>query len=77
MVLLAISGAMLLAARMGGWRQLLQPVRGSLSQRLHIDFARVAIVGLLLSALTGAYLSASTFELVSEGVEADPELPLK
>ena len=77
MILLAVSGAMLLAARMGGWRQLLQPVRGTLSQRLHIDFARVAIVGLLLSALTGAYLSASTFELVSEGVEADPELPLE
>ncbi|NLY13718.1 MAG: nitric oxide synthase [Gammaproteobacteria bacterium] len=77
MILLAVSGAMLLAARMGGWRQLLQPVRGTLSQRLHIDFARVAIVGLLLSALTGAYLSASTFELISEGVEADPELPLE
>ncbi len=77
MILLAVSGAILLATRMGGWRQLLQPVRGTLSQRLHIDFARVAIVGLLLSALTGAYLSAGTFELISEGVEADPELPLE
>lgn len=76
MIVLTISGAMLLAARMGGWRHILQPVRGSLSQRLHIKFARVAITGLLLSALTGAYLSATTFELISEGLEAEPELPV-
>jgi len=76
-VLLAISGVFLLAARMGGWRQLLHPVRGTLSQRLHIEFGRVAITGLLLSALTGVYLSAATFELVSEGLEAEPELPLQ
>lgn len=77
MVVLAISGTFLLAARMGDWRQLLHPVRGTLRQRLHIKFARVAVLGLLLSALTGAYLSASTFDLVSEGLEADPELPLQ
>ena len=76
MILLAISGALLLATRMGGWRHILQPVRGTLSQRLHIEFARVVILGLLLSALTGAYLSATTFEFVSQGLEADPEFPL-
>lgn len=76
MLLMAISGSMLLAARLGGWRKLLQPVRGTLSQRLHIDLSRIAIVGLLLSALTGAYLSATTFELLSQGQEGDPEMPM-
>lgn len=77
MVLLAISGAMLMAARLGGWRQLLSPVRGTLSQRLHAKFGRVAILGLLLSALTGVYLSATTFGLAPEGVEAEPEFPME
>ena len=76
MIFLAISGVFLLATRMGGWRQILQPVRGTLSQRLHIQLSRVALIGLLLSALTGTYLSAITFELASEGLEAEPELPL-
>lgn len=76
MIILASTGLMLLAARMGGWRNVLQPVRGTLNQRLHIKFARIALVGLLLSALTGSYLCATTFGLVSEGREADPELPL-
>lgn len=77
MVVLAFSGAMLLAARLGGWRQLLRPVRGNLSQRLHIELGRAAILGLLLSALTGCYLSANTFGLVPEGQEADPEFPME
>lgn len=75
MLLIAISGVFLLANRMGGWRQLFAPARGTLSQRLHIDVSRVAIAGLLLSALTGTYLSATTFELLAQGQEGEPELP--
>lgn len=77
MVLLAISGVMLVAARQGGWRELLSPIRGTLSQRLHNEFGRIAILGLLLSALTGVYLSATTFGLAPEGVKGEPELPLE
>ncbi|MGC3872526.1 PepSY domain-containing protein [Halomonas sp. GXIMD04776] len=77
MVVLAISGAMLLATRLGGWRQLLRPVRGTLSQRLHIELGRAALLGLLLSGLTGSYLSATTFGLAPEGMEAEPEFPLE
>lgn len=77
LILLSVSGVMLLAIRLGGWRQLLSPVRGTLNQRLHIEFGRVAVIALLLSALTGAYLSATTFELVSQGQEGEPELPME
>lgn len=77
MMVLAISGALLLAARLGGWRQLLRPVRGTLNQRLHIELGRAAVLGLLLSALTGSYLSATTFGLAPEGMEAEPEFPLE
>lgn len=77
LILLSISGVMLLAVRLGGWRKLLSPVRGTLNQRLHNEFGRVAIIGLLLSALTGTYLSATTFDIASEGQEGEPELPLE
>lgn len=77
MIVLTISGALMLTARLGGWRQLLRPVRGTLSQRLHIELGRAAILGLLLSGLTGSYLSATTFGLAPEGMEAEPEFPLE
>lgn len=75
MLILTLSGAMLLAKRLGGWNKLLLPVRGTLSQRLHLELGRVAIVGLIISALTGTYLSAITFGFISTGQEAEPELP--
>ncbi|SHL91340.1 PepSY domain-containing protein [Vreelandella subglaciescola] len=77
MIVLTISGTLLLAARLGGWRQLLRPIRGTLSQRLHLELGRAALLGLLLSGLTGAYLSATTFGLAPEGVEAEPDFPLE
>lgn len=77
MVVLAISGAMLLATRLGGWRQLLRPVRGTLSQRLHIELGRAAVIGLFLSGLTGSYLSATTFSLAPAGTAAEPDIPME
>jgi sulfite reductase (NADPH) flavoprotein alpha-component len=37
MLVLCVSGAMLLAVRLGGWAAILRPSRGSLSQRLHCE----------------------------------------
>ncbi len=76
LLMLAVTGIMLLAARVGGWRNLLRPVRGTLSQRMHLDLGRMALVGLILSSLTGAYLSAVNFEFISAGQEGAPEFPL-
>lgn len=72
MLLILLSGAWLLARRMGGWRRLLGPVRGSGPQRLHNQTARAALAGLLLSAATGVLMSLATFGLLPEGGGADP-----
>ncbi|MGZ8301179.1 MAG: PepSY domain-containing protein [Telluria sp.] len=75
MLVLCLSGLFLLVKRVGGWRQLIGPLHGSRSQRWHAKVARVAIAGLLLSALTGTYMSAATFGLVSDGMQAEPDFP--
>ncbi len=76
MVLLAISGLMVLVHRMGGWRHLLQPARGTASQRWHTDLARIGMAALCVTALSGAYLSAVNFSLVGDGEETGFSLPV-
>ena len=66
MLALAVSGMLLLVAKTGGWRKLFVSSRGTGSQRLHTDLARVGTLALLLTALTGAYMSAVYFELLPE-----------
>jgi len=75
MVLMCLTGAFLLASRAGGWRKLLAPIRGTGSQRLHTELARIAVVGLLVSALSGAWMSAIRFEWLSEAEELEAEFP--
>ena len=71
MLFILVSGVLLLARRMGGWRRLLGTVRGDTLQRLHNETARVVLVGLLLSALTGVLMSLASFSLLPEGGGAD------
>jgi len=75
MTLLCISGTFLLARRTGGWRNLLRPFSGSGSKRIHAELARFAVLGLLLSALTGSYLSAQRFGFLPEASETGPTFP--
>lgn len=76
---LCISGLFLLAARAGGWRQLFGPMRsaasGTVSPRLHAELARIAALGLLLSALTGCWMSALRFGLLTEAPELEADFP--
>jgi sulfite reductase (NADPH) flavoprotein alpha-component len=65
MLMLSVSGALLLARRLGGWRNLLRPIRGNFSQRWHAEVGRLVLVGLMLSALSGTFLCATTFELIA------------
>ena len=75
MLVLSVSGALLLVKRVGGWRHLAKPVRGGLNPRWHAQVGRVVVVGLLLSALTGLYMSAATFSFISDGMQNEPEFP--
>jgi sulfite reductase (NADPH) flavoprotein alpha-component len=75
MLVLCMSGILLLVKRVGGWRNVARPLHGSRSQRWHAEVGRIAVFGLLLSALTGTYMSAATFSLVSDGMQNEPDFP--
>ena len=75
MLLLTISGAMVLANRLGGWRHIFRPIQGSFKQRLHCEVGRLAVLGLLLSATTGLYMSAQTLGLTPEHQQTEPSFP--
>ena len=75
MLVLSVTGAVLLVRRVGGWRHLADPLRGNLVQRWHTQVGRVVLLGLLLSALTGVYLSAATFALIPDGMQDEPDFP--
>lgn len=74
MALLAFSGMGLVARRVGGWRRWFAPLRGPLAGRVHVEIARLTVAGLLLSALTALWMTASTFDLLPDG-GTDPALP--
>lgn len=65
MLLLALSGAVLVARRTGGWRHWFARLRGPLAGRLHTEISRVAVLGLVLSATTALWMAAETFELIT------------
>ncbi|KQX38028.1 nitric oxide synthase [Devosia sp. Root436] len=67
MLVLSISGGLLLVTRLGGWPKVLGVAKGSFKQRLHVDIGRIALLALLLSGLTGAYMSLVSIGLVSTG----------
>lgn len=77
MVALCISGVILLASRAGDWRKLFYPIRApvnsTVSPRLHTELARAAALGLLISALSGVWMSALRFELVTEATEQEAD----
>ncbi|MCB8836296.1 PepSY domain-containing protein [Aurantimonas sp. VKM B-3413] len=67
MLVLAFSGAALVARRTGGWRRWFSRLRGPLAGRLHVEIARIAVIGLVLSSTTALWMTASTFELLPNG----------
>ena len=65
MLVLAASGAGLVARRTGGWRRWFARLRGPLAGRLHTELARVAVLGLVLSSATALWMAAETFDVVT------------
>ncbi|MGB8621539.1 MAG: PepSY domain-containing protein [Paracoccaceae bacterium] len=74
MLALSISGLLLLRRRVGGWGRMFRRLRGPLSGRLHTEFARLSVAGLLFSALTALFMTAGTFGLIPRQ-EGGPALP--
>jgi sulfite reductase (NADPH) flavoprotein alpha-component len=72
MLILALSGAALVARRNGGWRRWFDRARGPLAGRLHVEIARIAVAGLMLSSVTALWMTASTFDLLPDGGAAMP-----
>ena len=64
MLALCVTGAALLAGSLGGASALLRPIRGDAARRWHGELGRLALVGLMLSSLTAAFLAATTFDLI-------------
>ena len=67
MLVLSLSGAALVARRAGGWRHWFATLRGPLTGRLHVEIARIAVIGLVLSSTTALWMTASTFDLLPDG----------
>ena len=67
MLVLSISGMVIMARRMGGWRAILRPPKSAGAQRIHMDAVRVALPGLLVAGTTGVFLSLVTFSIVPDG----------
>lgn len=66
MLVLTLSGAALVARRMGGWARWFGRTRGPWAGRVHVEMARFAVGGLALSSLTALYMTASTFSLLPD-----------
>lgn len=67
MVLLSGSGVFLLAKQMGGWRNMFGRARGTSGQRLHIHVGRLSTVLLVITAVSGLWMSLVNFGLLSDG----------
>ncbi|AZL58185.1 N-acetylglucosamine transferase [Tabrizicola piscis] len=74
LLVLALSGALLVARRQGGWGRWFAAIRGPWTGRWHAELARVAVVGLGLSALTALWMAAATFDVLPVD-EANPAMP--
>ncbi|MDO7630319.1 MAG: PepSY domain-containing protein, partial [Loktanella sp.] len=74
MLVLTISGSLLVARRVGGWRNWFAKQRGPKAGRLHTVIARLSMPFLVLTSLTAIWMVASTFELLPTD-EASPIFP--
>jgi sulfite reductase (NADPH) flavoprotein alpha-component len=73
MLVLTLSGAALVARRTGGWQRWFTRLRGPWPGRLHVEVARIAVLGLALSATTALWMTASTFDLLPDGATRPAE----
>ncbi|AMR68388.1 PepSY domain-containing protein [Aquipseudomonas alcaligenes] len=76
LLVLAVSGAWLLARRLGGWHRLLLPIKpGHGLAHWHSVVARWALPVLLISAGSGLYLAGSSQGWISDGQDVELAYP--
>jgi len=75
LLVLSISGLCLMVRRLGGLKHFFKLAKGSLSQKLHTELSRFALVGILASTLTALYLSALTFSIIPESSAPELDYP--
>lgn len=74
MLVLSVSGLLLVARRMGGWRRFFARARGTPSARLHVDIGRFAAAGLIIAPVTAIYMAFGTFDILPHKT-ANPPFP--
>lgn len=75
MLLICISGTFLLLRRMGGWQRFFAPTTGRASNKIHAWMARIVLLPLMVTVVSGFYLSTTTMGLVSSGTETSVRYP--
>ncbi len=76
LLLLTASGAWLLARRLGGWRQLLLPIRpGKGLGHWHAVVARWVLPPLAVLSCSGLYLAAGSQGWINDGQDSEPAYP--
>jgi len=73
LLVLSASGGVLVMRRVGGWRNWFARLRGPRAHRFHVEVARIAVIGLVLSSSTALWMAASTFDLLPD---SDPALAM-
>ncbi|WP_028469354.1 PepSY domain-containing protein [Neptunomonas japonica] len=72
---LVISGAFLLARRLGGFSHLLRPVKGRGVDKWHSWLGRLLLIPLLVTLVSGTWMSLVSNGLLPSGVDDGPSYP--
>lgn len=75
MVAICLSGTILLLRRAGGSRNIFKPISGPWHSKWHAYFGRLAILPLLILAITGTYISLTIFSIIPDGSGVRKKLP--
>lgn len=76
LLILVVTGAWLLARRLGGWSRLMRPIPASSGLiHWHMVVARWTLPALAILALSGLYLAAISQGWINDGQDASPAYP--
>ncbi len=64
LIVLSLGGVVLLVKRLGGWRRLFAPAKGTLSQRFHVELSRIGALLLTVLSATGLWMALTYFGVV-------------